>query len=469
MRTLWNQIWLGWAFLMTLLATGIQGFSAPTRPNLVLIIADDMAWNDCGAYGNAGIQTPNLDRMAANGMRFDSAFLTCSSCSPSRCSTITGRYPHATGAFRLHEPLPPTQVTFVEKLRQAGYWTAAAGKWHLGNATLPKFDLVKQGGGPSGCENWIPTLQQCPKDRPFFLWLASSDPHRGYKDGILPVPHQPGDVTVPPFLPDQEATRKDLAQYYDEITRLDGFVGQVLDELKTQGVDQQTLVLFISDNGRPFPRCKTTVYDSGIKTPWIVQWPGTVPPGTASAQLVSSVDIAPTFLKLAGLQAGRTFQGRDFSPILTDPDRPIRRYIYAEHNWHDFDDHGRAVRDLRYKYVRNEYTDIPGTPPADAVRSPTFELMLKLQKQDLLGPNQKGCFQAPRPAEELYDTWRDPDELENLADDPNHALILQRLRGEWKRWSIETEDSVPDQRTPDGFDRITGEKLPNKTLSAIRP
>ncbi|MHC4432686.1 MAG: sulfatase family protein, partial [Planctomycetota bacterium] len=263
------------------------------RPNILLIIADDMAWDDCGAYGHRGVRTPNIDKLAAEGMRFTNAFLTASSCSPSRASIITGRYPHSTDAEQLHWPLPAEQHTFVELLKGAGYWTACAGKWHLGDAVRDRFDVVHEadvsgfqlpsgadGSQPamiadekSGCERWLSTLQARPKDRPFFLWLAALDPHRDYEQGVIPDPHRPEDVAVPPYLPDVPEVREDLALYYDEIARLDSYVGKIMDEVAERGIGENTFVLFFSDNGRPFPRDKTTLYDGGIKTPWIVRWP----------------------------------------------------------------------------------------------------------------------------------------------------------------------------------------------------
>ncbi|MHC4356805.1 MAG: sulfatase family protein, partial [Planctomycetota bacterium] len=319
------------------------------RPNIVLIIADDMAWDDCGAYGHPTIRTPNIDKLAAEGMRFTNAFLTASSCSPSRASIITGRYPHNTDAEQLHWPVPAEQQTFVEILKEAGYWTTSAGKWHLGDAVRDRFDVIheadvsgfqlptgKNGSAPamiarekSGCERWLSTLRSRPKGKPFFLWLAALDPHRDYEQGIIAKPHRPEDVVVPPYLPDVPEVREDLALYYDEIARLDDYVGKVTDELAGQGVEDNTFVLFFSDNGRPFPRDKTTLYDGGIKTPWLVRWPGRVRAESLCRQLVSSVDIAPTVLALAGLKAPSCFQGRDFSPLLTDPKRKIRDYAYA--------------------------------------------------------------------------------------------------------------------------------------------
>jgi len=424
------------------------------RPNCVVFIADDMAWDDCGVYGHPKIRTPHVDRLAHEGMRFDNAFLTCSSCSPSRASLITGRYPHNTGAHQLHMPLPGEQITFIELLRASGYYTAAAGKWHMGQPTKPKFDKVV-----TKMNRWVDTLKKRPRDRPFCMWFAFTDPHRPYQQGTTKKPHQPSDAVVPPYLPDVEETRADLAMYYDEIARLDGVVGKVNDELKRQQVAERTVVVFLSDNGRPFPRCKTTVYDSGVKTPFIVSWPGRVKPGSVTKSLVSTVDLAPTLLELAGLDAPDSFQGKSFVPILNDPTVSIRDEVFAEHNWHDFDDHGRAVRTHSFKYIRNAYFDVPGTPPADAVRSITYRAMLRLRDESQLAPEQSACFVTPRPREELYDVVRDPHELNNLADAPEHAQTLRELRKRLDDWQQATDDVVPEKRRPDGFDRESGERL----------
>jgi arylsulfatase A-like enzyme len=479
---------------MILLATLSLGMmTAPTwaaggvtRPNVILIIADDMAWDDCGAYGHPTIRTPHIDKLARGGMRFDRAFLTCSSCSPSRSSIITGRYPHNTGAEELHWPLPAEQVTFVETLKAAGYWTAAAGKWHLGEAVKDRFDVVREadpssfqlpagrgaaaarlgagvrGDAASGCGQWVPTLRDRPKDRPFFLWLAALDPHRDYQAGAIPEPHRPDAAVVPPYLPDTPEVRADLALYYDEIGRLDRFVGAVVAEVDRQGIAEQTLILFLSDNGRPFPRCKTTLYDSGIRTPWIVRWPGHVAPGSRCTRLVSSIDIAPTILKLAGIEAGPIMQGRDFSPLLKDPAAKVRDLVFAERNWHDYAARGRAVRSERFKYIRNSDSALPLTPPADAVRSPTFRALRRLRDAGTLAPEQRACFVRPRPAEELYDLETDPHELHDLAGDPNAAEVLDRMRRALAGWERETGDEAPAALSPDEFDRETGEPLPNR-------
>lgn len=465
---LWSRVFSPWkaakplsAALLLLAgsACGHAGVEETRPPNFILFIADDMAWDDSGPYGHPGIRTPNLNRLAEAGMRFDGAFLTTSSCSPSRASIITGRYPHNTGAEQLHAPLPAEQVTFVELLRGAGYWTAAAGKWHLGREAVSKFDLVREGGGPSGCEDWVSTLRERPGDRPFFLWLAARDPHRPYEENIVATPHRPEDARVPPYLPDVPETRRDLALYYDEIHRLDGFMGEVLAELERRGDAENTLVLFISDNGRPFPRDKTTLYDSGIRTPWILRWPARVRAGITTPALVSAVDIGPTFLELAGVEPPPSMQGRSMTSLLDDPDSAHRELVFAEKNWHDFDDHARAVRSARFKYIRNYYTDIPNTPPADAVRSPTFQAMLRLRATGELTPEQSQYFRVPRPEEELYALESDPFELTNLAGDASHQQILSHLREVLEAWREETGDRIPARRRPDEFHRETGERL----------
>ena len=484
-----NRFLLGSLIVWIAGACAVPDAGGQRRPNFILFIADDMAWDDCGAYGNPHIRTPNIDRLAKEGMRFDRAYLTISSCSPSRSSLITGRYPHNTGAEELHWPLPADQVTFVELLKNAGYWTASAGKWHLGDAARSRFDLVKEadtrgfqlptgkeattakmvakGIDKSGCAEWVATLRDRPRGQPFFLWLAALDPHRAYEENTLPSPHRPEDVVVPPYLPDVPATRKDLALYYDEIARLDGFIGKVLEELDRQGERENTFVLFISDNGRPFPRCKITVYDAGIKTPFIVRWSGRVKPGSTCSSLVSTIDIAPTVLRLAGLRVPSSFQGKSFVLLLDVPDAKIRSYAFAEANWHDFDDHARAVTDGRFKYIRNHYEDIPRTPGADAIRSPTFQAMRRLRDAGKLTPAQMACFVKPRPAEELYYTAADPHELKNLAGDPRFTAELKRMREALAFWEKGTGDFVPARRSPDEFDRETGKPNPNRVRPRI--
>ncbi len=451
-----------------------------SKPNIVLIIADDMNWNDCGAYGHPHIRTPHIDQLANDGIRFDHAYLTVSSCSPSRSSIITGKYPHNTGAEQLHWPLPPDAKTFVAKLTSSGYYTAAAGKWHLGESAKSHFSDVYEASTagfqlpsgatanaspqskrmvakqPSGCESWVPAIQARPKGKPFFMWLAALDPHREYDAGALDPPHKTSDVIVPAHLPDTPEVREDLRLYYDEIGRLDSYVGLVVRELEKQGVADNTLVIFISDNGRPFPRDKTTLYDGGIRTPLIVRWPGKIIPQSVSKSMISTVDLAPTMLDIAGVEPSRSFEGFSFAQVLDAPNQSTREFIFAEDHWHDYEDQGRAVANQRFKLIRNDYTDLASTPSADAGRSPTWQTMLQLHRKNKLTALQRSCFVSPRPRFELYDLVSDPTESKNLASDPAFAAPLREMKTALADWAATTSDYMPTKRTPDEFDRVTG-------------
>ncbi|EMI22881.1 heparan N-sulfatase [Rhodopirellula maiorica SM1] len=451
------------------------------RPNLVLIIADDMNWDDCGAYGHPAIRTPHIDQLANEGLRFEHAYLTTNSCSPSRSSILTGKYPHNTGAEQLHWPLPPESKTMAAELKQSGYYTAAAGKWHLGDAVRDHFDRIYEASTagfvlpsgkdgeppkmiaaqPSGCEDWERAIDDRPRDKPFFLWLAALDPHREYSVGALDPPHHHDDVIVPPHLPDTRDVREDLRLYYDEIGRLDTYVGKVMKKLDEQNVAKNTVILFISDNGRPFPRDKTTLYDGGIRTPWIVRWPDEIRGGVTTKSLVSAIDIAPTFLELANVSKDRKdamqLEGNSFAPVLRDPMTESRQYAFAEDHWHDYEDHARCVVDQHFKLIRNDYVDLPPTPSADAGRGLSWQAMLRLHNEGKLTKEQQTCFVSPRPQWELYDLMRDPGELSNRIDDPAYQSVRKRLTQALATWSEETSDYLPSQRTPDEFDRVTGE------------
>jgi N-sulfoglucosamine sulfohydrolase len=239
---------------------------------------------------------------------------------------------------------------------------------------------------------------------------------------------------------------------------MDSYMGEVMAELKNQGVDENTLVIYISDNGRPFPRAKTRMYDSGIKTPFIVRWPAKLKKGTTEA-LVSSIDIAPTFCELAGAYISETFQGFSFVPVLENYKNETRAYIASEHNWHDYQAHERAVRNHKYLYIRNAFPELNASPPADAVRSITYQEMIKMYKAGELNENQLDCFIEPRTAEELYDVVNDPYQLHNLAENPEYAEALDKMRKLLEHWIIEFDDKIRENPSPDTFDRWTGERL----------
>jgi len=447
--------------------------SRSTPPNIILIIADDVSWDDLGCYGNTGVKTPQLDALAAAGLRFTNVFLTASSCSPSRCSLITGRYPHNTGAAELHTPLPPNQAAFPALLRSCGYYTAQAGKWHMGEAPRSAFDRIEDDAevnGPGGEAMWLKLLEERPPEKPFFFWLAPYDAHRDWSADDFGPGHDPENAAVPPYMADRPGTRRDLASYYNEIGRIDFHVGELMRELKGQGLESNTLVLFMADNGRPFPRCKTRVYDSGMQTPLIAHWPaGVKVKGGLCSGLISAVDIAPTLLELAGAGPLPGAQGRSFVRLLRDPDQSFRSVVFAEHNWHDFMAWERLVRTPDHLYVYNARPELRNGGPLDSKRSPSHADLLELRRRGDLTKAQSDVFLAPRPAEELYDCRTDPQQLQDLAADPEQAGVLQRMRELLRRWQEETGDTIPERLTPDWYDRITGEALEVKGVRGEMP
>lgn len=463
---------------------------AADQPNVVLFIADDVSWNDYGCYGNSAARTPNIDALAENGIRFDRAFLTASSCSPSRSSIITGRYPHNNGkAAELHRPISGHLPWFPELLREAGYYTALSGKHHMKSTAPAKgpdarpvpFDHVDGGrakGNSGGHANWVKVTQERPKDKPFFFWFASYDAHRGWDadkqwdaDRYGPM-HRSQDVIVPPFLADDAETRDDLTSYYNEVTRFDYYIGQVVETLREQGVLDNTLIFVMADNGRPFPRAKTRLHDSGMKTALVAHWPSGIRRAGPSESLVSVIDLAPTVLKLAGCEVPETMQGVSMLPLFGSSSASIRDYAFSEHNWHDYEAHGRSVRHGDFLLLKNFRTKLPWQGPADSVRSPSHQNLLALKKSGKLNAAQKDVFLAPRPDLELYHFKDDPHQLKNLAGDPAYASQQKELAAVLDQWMEETADSVPAAISPDTFHRETGKSLPKPdvvTANIITP
>lgn len=465
--------------LATLLASVLNPAStaAAQRPNLIVCIADDISFDDFGCYGSKTARTPRIDALAAKGMRFTEAYLTASSCSPSRSSIITSRYPHNNGpAAELHQPIAAHLPWLPSVLRENGYHTAIVGKNHMtrvGSAVgAETWDLIDPGVTPDnhgGESNWAATIASRPKDKPFFFWFASLDAHRDWdadkewNEGRYGPKHRPQDITVPPFLADDEATRADLASYHNEITRFDHFVGQMVDALAAQGILDNTLIVILADNGRPFPRAKTRLHDSGMKTALVAHWPsGITKTGSSSASLVSSIDIAPTFLEAAGVKAPPSFQGVSFMPLLKDPQAMTRHHAFSEHNWHDYEAHGRGVRSGGWLYIRNQRPALAWQGPADSVRSPSHESLKALRDAKKLTPAQADVFLAPRPVEELYQTSGDPLQLHNLAADAAYDGTKARLAALLDEWTDATGDAAPANLTPDGFDRESGKSLGKK-------
>jgi len=431
------------------ISCGGRGSFAPAgeHPNIVLFVADDLGWNDLGCYGAADMRTPNIDRLAAEGVRFTNAFVSTSSCSASRASIITGQYPHTNGVtslthVRKRTMLSPFSTTLPDVLCEAGYNTALEGKWHVApyfptswygyrerlSGILPKDFLIKSS------HKAMQFIEEN-RDNAFYLELNYVDTHRldngefNFADGF---PVDPDEISIPEYytLPDRPEIRLEIAKFYSNAAKMDMMIGQVLTRLDDLGLSENTLVCFVSDNGAPFPGNKMTLYDRGIGTPLIFRMPGKIPAGAVDDNLVSTIDIMPTFLEAAGQPIPDGVQGRSLLPLATGKgSEAVRDTVFAELTHHVFYLPMRAARTTKWKYIRN-YSD-------DAVGLDQCAHMEWANKLCEL-PNQR--WKSPRVPEEFYDLEIDPHEQNNLAGDSAYSDALETIRARLDRHMQETDD-----------------------------
>ncbi|MGB7160640.1 MAG: sulfatase [Tepidisphaeraceae bacterium] len=420
--------------------------------NVLLIIADDMGL-DGGCFGNDAVATPNLDRLASEGTRFANAFATVSSCSPSRAVLLTGLYTHQNGQYGLahaeHKQSTRDDVQSLPKLLgQRGYRTAIVGKNHVTPETVYNYAATLKPQPPrsvTGMSVAAGDFLAGRDERPFFLVVGFTEPHRakvgfGNDTNAASKPtraYDPAKLRVPPFLPDDPAVRADLAEYYKAIDRLDQGVGQLLDQLDRSGRRDDTLVIFLSDNGMPFPGAKTNLYDAGIRLPLIVRVPGTKP-GIVSRAMVSWIDVAPTVLEFAGAAAPKTLPGRSILPIVEQDDAPDRDVVFASHVMHEVTMYYpmRAIRTRTHKLIWNLTGPLPYPIAGDIFRSPSWRAILKTG--DMGGRTRDGYLH--RPEFELYDLAKDPNELKNVAADAAYAEVLADLKSHLMKQLAETND-----------------------------
>jgi len=415
----------------------IASVPAAERPNILWIIAEDMG-PDLACYGRTDLATPNLDRLAAEGERYTRAFSTAPVCSAARSGLMTGVYPTAFGANNHRsnrQPgapgLPAGVELLTDRFRQAGYFTANLRRF------LPALGFSGQGktdwnfaypGRGFDSADW----QDLKPHQPFFAQVNLHEAHRIYHKAPS-HPADPAKVVLPPYLTDHPLVREDWAAYLDSIQILDAKVGAILKLLGEEGLAANTIVMFMGDNGREDFRGKFHLFEQGCSIPLLVRAPGVVVPGTVSDALISGVDIAATSLSLAGIALPQKFDGRPF----LGPQRQTREYLFTAMDRIDENlDQVRAVRDARWKYVRNFEPERPYLQ-ANGYRSgtnPTYLIMRKLHAAGKLNPQQEKFLASSRPAEELYDLKADPWELNNLASSPADAAVLARLRSQLEAW-----------------------------------
>lgn len=411
----------------------------PDRPNVLWLIAEDMG-QQLGSYGYP-ISTPNLDRLSREGTQFNRAFCSSPICSPSRSAFTTGMYATAIHAQDHRTPqqrkraLPSGVTTIPKWFEQNGYHTSLMGS--------PKTDwnfLV--GDNEYMGTDW----SQREDGQPFFTMLNFLEPHRwGWsKWPELGTHLDPDAVPVPPIYPDGPIMRRSIAKYMDFIVEMDRKLGLVLDRLEDEGQLDNTIIFFFGDNGRTIYRGKQWLYDEGLRVPLIARYPSQFEPGSVNDDLISLVDLAPSSLALAGLPVPEKMQGK---VRFGEHAAPPAKYVFASRDLSDqTQDLIRAARDKRYKYIRN-YRPETGYPASPYLLKTHPEYTEARQAYDRGELDEKqSLFFAPRkPEEELYDIQADPWETENLADKPEYAQVLERMRDALDAWIESSGDVVLNQ------------------------
>jgi N-sulfoglucosamine sulfohydrolase len=423
--------------------------AAPERPNILWLVAEDFG-PELGCFGTPQVWTPNIDRLAAQGVRYTRAYTTAPVCSASRSAFMTGMYQTTIGAHnhRSHRDdgyrLPPEVRLITDRMHAAGCFTANLRKLpdSCGFSGTGKTDWNFQVDAPPfDSDDWADLKPH----RPFFAQVNFQETHRKFQ---APKKADPARVVIPPYYPDHPVTRVDWAEYLDAASELDRKVGLILRQLEADGLADETVVVFMADHGQAHVRGKQFCYEEGLHIPLLIRWPkGLAAPagfraGTTDDRLIEAIDLAPTFLALAGVPKPPGMQGRVF---LGDRAEPPREYAFGARDRCDETVFRlRTVRDARYRYIRNFTPDRPFLQANEyKERSyPVWNLLKQLDARGELTPVQKALTAPTMPPEELYDLDADPHEVHNLAasDAPEHRAALARLRDVLTRWIDETND-----------------------------
>lgn len=425
------------------------------RPNILMIMSDNQSWNHVGSYGDKTVRTPNMDRIAAQGVRFTNAFCSSPSCTPARAAMLTGQ-----DIWRLEDGanlwgvLPVKYKVYPDLLEESGYSIGFQGKgWGPGS-----FEANGRPRNPAGNKfSSFAAFLKHKKEGPWSYWVSSLHPHRPYvvgsgaKAGI-----DSSKVTVPGYLPDHPEVRKDIADYYAAIEAFDQELGVVLEELKQSGALENTVIVVCSDNGWQMPRGLANLYDFGTHVPLIISWPGKFKQNVVADQLVTLNDLAPTFLELGKVPVPADMTGKSLLPIVeAGKEEKSRDYVVLGRERHAFvRQHGlgypgRAIRSKDYLYIKNYE---PGRWPAGdpplygdidpyMLNYPGPAKFYMIANKD--NPAVKPLFElgfGKRPAEELFDVKKDPDQLLNLATDPAYAKVKSTLVKQMNAYLADSKD-----------------------------
>lgn len=438
-------------------------------PNILFLLSDDHSAPYLGCYGNKDLNTPNLDKLAAEGMLFNHAYTTAPQCVPSRSSLLTGRNVLDVQMLRFSAPLDKSIITFPELLREAGYFTGVCGRsYHLdGSGRKPKetidafrefgmetfkdrMDYVNKGIGDNVLVQIKEFLDQVPKGKSFFMWANYSDPHRIF-DATDYEP-DPETITLSERFPDTKLVREDLAAHIGEINRLDVRIGQVLDELKKRDLYENTLIIFMGDNGAALLRGKGTLYDCGLHVPLIARYPKLIKPGTKSNILISGSDLGPTMLDVAGIKPDKLMTGKSFKHAMQGDQTENHEYLFAVRGAHGSGlpgnssafDLSRTVFNKNFKLIYNPLFHLPYRP-VDFAGSAMWKDLVQLYNEGKLEEkfSYTTMFTKERPMFEFYDLQNDPNEFENLSGAEDYKVTEHKFKAQLHRWMIIYRDVVP--------------------------
>ncbi|MFX1233916.1 MAG: sulfatase, partial [Promethearchaeota archaeon] len=410
------------------------------KPNIILFITHDQG-QFIGCYDSPqtpnSLNTPNLDKLAKEGVRFTNHFCTAPQCSPSRGSIQTSLYPHQHGLMGLVDrgwTLPSNNKTLPIYLKENGYTTHLIGLQHeskdvkiLGYDTNTKRKREFSYSCKKMESQYLEFLKEHKNDpKPFYVCIGTWEIHRPFDGWGIPV--KPDEVNVPPYLPDHEMIRKDLANYYSAIHILDKSIGKVTNLLNDLSLRENTVICFTTDHGEPFPRAKCTLYDPGIKTALLLSYPNIddLSNGKIVNHMISNLDLLPTLLDLIGVKIPKSIQGKSFLNYAQE--ETFRTEIFTEKTFHEYYDPIRSIRTERYKYIIN------------------FEKMNNLYQIDLFtahdsaGKYMENLIKAPRPNEEFYDLKEDPMELNNIVNDSSFRDMILELKNQLFKWMKDTND-----------------------------
>jgi len=411
------------------------------RPNVLLVIADDMTWSDAGCYGNPDVKTPNIDELAAEGMRFSRCFTATAMCAPSRQQLYTGLYPVKNGAYPNHSRVKPGTKSIANYLKDLGYRVGIAGKKHYAPPESYPFQTVA-----ATADNYaaIEKFINRDKTQPYLLVVAYKQPHLPWNTGKA-QDCDPKKLKLTPYMVDTTETREGLARYYAEITYLDAQIAKCMELVDQSGTQDNTAFIFTSEQGSAFAHCKWTLYDSGIRTAFIARWPKRIKAGSVTDAMVQYVDVTSTLIELAGGEPIRGLDGFSFLPILLgqkDSHRDVTYGVHTTKGIHSGSDCYpiRSIRTATHKYIMNlnhksEFSN--NITERDTGRF--WKSWVEKAKTDADAARKVKMY-VRRPAEELYDLEKDPCEVNNLAGDPQYRPLMDSLQKQLLKWMEQQGD-----------------------------